>query len=216
MMKFLKNKKNKNRNSMNITTLTDNEKNELDKIKSRNSLDFVIDENSLYSKISSEDNSKLIDFYKNQKTPINYNESESEKIHVENGINEILCQYCNEYGNGNFTILNCNHIFHITCLANEHFENSQRVLIDEEFFRKRKCLVCHQQLELEDIQLIHNKYHKHTKEYITQQQNHIANLDSQMNKIKEELRVCFTFKDKLEKEKEKSKQIIITLNTFLL
>ena len=201
MMKFMK-KKNK-RNSMIVTSLSETSDNS--EIKSRNSLDLskIQYENSIYSKISSEDhNNKLIDLYK-------------DNIEIKKNKKNIICEYCNEYGDGNFIILNCNHVFHIICLANEHFEDSKINIIDENFFNKRKCLICYQQLELEDVQLIHNKYHKHTKQYIKQQQDRILNLDSQMNKIKEELRVCYVFKEKLEKEKEKSTQIIITINTLI-
>jgi hypothetical protein len=131
---------------------------------------------------------------------------------------EHTCNLC--YNNQNikdsFMILTCGHIFHIRCLVDSHYSDANKCgLIDEEFFNSRKCCVCSKQMEIEDILYIHNKFYKNTKEYIIKQDETIEKIDKQMTKLKEELRICYEYKQKLEHQREKSKQITVTINTLM-
>ena len=115
-----------------------------------------------------------------------------------------------------FMILTCGHIFHIRCLVDCHYSDANRCgVIDEEFLNSRNCTVCSKQMEMEDILYIHNKFYKNTKEYIIKQDENIEQLDRQMTKLKEELRVCYEYKQKLEHQREKSRQITVTINTLM-
>jgi hypothetical protein len=115
-----------------------------------------------------------------------------------------------------FMILTCGHIFHIRCLVDSHYTDANKCgVIDEDYFNSRICYVCSSQMEMEDILYIHNKFYKNTKEYIVRQDETIEKLDKQMTKLKEELRTCYEYKQKLEHQREKSRQITVTINTMI-
>lgn len=152
---------------------------------------------------------------------INYmhviNEKKDEKKDVES-ICKYNCDICNNKSNSKdaFIILTCEHIFHIKCLVETHYADVHKYgVIDEEYFNSRKCVTCNTAMEMEDIMYIHNKFYKNTKEYLVKQDEHIDVLNHQMNKLKEELRICYEYKQRLEHQREKSKQITITLNTLM-
>ena len=132
--------------------------------------------------------------------------------------NEHTCNLCHNQNNikDNFMILTCGHIFHIRCLVDSHYTDANRYgVIDEEYLNSRICSVCSKHMEMEDILYIHNKFYKNTKEYINKQDEIIDQLDKQMTKLKEELRVCYEYKQKLEHQREKSRQITVTINTMM-
>jgi hypothetical protein len=132
--------------------------------------------------------------------------------------NEHTCNLCHNQHNikDSFMILTCGHIFHIRCLVDNHYTDANRYgVIDEEYLNSRICSVCTKQMEMEDILYIHNKFYKNTKEYINKQDDIIEQLDKQMTKLKEELRVCYEYKQKLEHQREKSRQITVTINTMM-
>lgn len=131
---------------------------------------------------------------------------------------EHTCNLCHNQHQikDSFMILTCGHIFHIRCLVDSHYTDANRYgVIDEEYLSSRKCCVCSKQMEMEDILYIHNKFYRNTKEYITKQDDIIDALDKQMTKLKEELRVCYEYKQKLEHQREKSRQITVTINTMM-
>lgn len=126
-----------------------------------------------------------------------------------------LCYNKSQIKDG-FMILTCGHIFHIRCLVDSHYTDANKCgVIDEEYFNSRICYVCSNQMEMEDILYIHNKFYRNTKEYIVRQDDNIEKLDKQMSKLKEELRVCYEYKQKLEHQREKSRQITVTINTMM-
>lgn len=132
--------------------------------------------------------------------------------------NEHVCNLChNTQGiKDSFMILTCGHIFHIRCLVDSHYSDANKCgVIDEAYFNSRTCCVCDRQMEMEDILYIHNKFYKNTKEYIIKQDETIEKIDKQMTKLKEELRICYEYKQKLEHQREKSKQIAVTINTLM-
>lgn len=126
------------------------------------------------------------------------------------------CNLCyNNNLNENFIILPCSHIFHIKCLVENTLNENQTGIIDESFLNTRCCLVCQEKMEMEDILYIHNKFNKITNENIYTYQDDIDKLDKQMTKIKDELRICYEHQRKLEMQRNKSKQITVTINTLL-
>lgn len=129
------------------------------------------------------------------------------------------CYKCKNSGNKNdhFMILTCGHIFHIGCLVEIHFVEFTKCggIIDEIFIKNCTCMVCNEQMEVEDILHMHNKFTKSTKEQLKYQSNQIDILDKQMSKLKDEMRIQLEYKQRLEDKRNKSKQITITLNNLL-
>ncbi len=153
----------------------------------------------------------------NQQHNQQHNQQAQKSVQNKN-MQEHTCNLCSNKNNvrDNFMILTCGHIYHIKCLVDSHYTEANKFgVIDEEYFNSRCCAVCNVQMEMEDILYIHNKFYKNTKEYLVKQEEHIELLDKQLSKIKEELRICYEYKQKLEHQREKSKQIIVTINTLM-
>jgi hypothetical protein len=213
MMKFMNNRKKDNRQSL----LADN-------------LDLEKLENYSVSSSLSEHNDELYSIYKTDSYDEKYiydekNTYDKEEIYNKkvSTINKVhneghTCNLCHNKNNIKdvFMILACGHIFHIRCLVDNHYTDSNKYgIIDKEYFNSRCCLVCNSQMEMEDILYIHNKFYKNTKEYLVKQEDNINILDKKMTKLKEELRICYEYKQRLEHQREKSKQITITINTLM-
>lgn len=218
MMKFLnkhnKHKKN-NRQSLIIENFNvDNFKDFLN-IKRRNSFsDSDKTASSVYSNFNEKElckkntNTDKKDSIKNESTQQEHKKDDDHK-----------CNLCENKQNvkDNYIILTCGHIYHIRCLVENHYTDSNKYggVIDEEYFNSRCCLVCNKQMEMEDILYIHNKFYKNTKEYLIKQQDDIERLDKQITKLKDELRNLYEYRQKLERQKDKSKQITVTINTLM-
>lgn len=130
--------------------------------------------------------------------------------------NVITCKLCLDNNKGNYIILSCNHIFHIKCLAEEHFKDVLKYpLIDEEYFASRKCNICFHELQKEETMYLHSKFLSTTRELLDTHQTSILDLEHQMTRLKNELRTCYDYKHKLEQEREKSKQIVSILSTMI-
>jgi hypothetical protein len=126
------------------------------------------------------------------------------------------CKICSDNTSKNFLILSCNHIFHIKCLAESHFKDIYEFpIIDSEYFDSRTCPCCDEQLQTEELMYLHGKFLSGTKKLISKHQNSIEHLESQLKQIKNELRTCYDYKHKMEKESEKSKQIVSVLTTMM-
>ena len=132
--------------------------------------------------------------------------------------NTITCKLCLDTHNdkGNYIILSCNHIFHIKCLAEEHFKDILKYpLIDEEYFATRKCNICLHELQKEETMYLHSKFLSTTRGLLDTHQTSILDLEHKMTQLKNELRTCYDYKHTLEQEREKSKQIISILSTMI-
>lgn len=115
-----------------------------------------------------------------------------------------------------FIILSCNHSFHINCIANQHQLDAKNChVLDDEFFNDRKCYVCETQMDSSEIMYIHSKFSKATVNMINTHDLQINKLERQINKLKEEMKIALEYKQRLEFEKEKSKQIMLMLNLTL-
>lgn len=133
------------------------------------------------------------------------------------GNQQVNCGICNNKSpKGNFIILSCNHVFHVQCLAENHFVDVYKfAVIDSEYFASRKCQCCGQKLQTEELMFLHSKFLSGTKERLDSHQTAVLGLEDRMNKLKEELKVCYEYKHKLECDREKSKQIVSTLLTMI-
>lgn len=140
---------------------------------------------------------------------------DTQKNYKKNDFNCTMCK--NDNKNDQYIILSCNHMFHVGCLVEIHFENFDKFgrVIDKKFCENCRCLVCDNKMEIEDIVHIHNKFTKTTKEYIKIQDNNIDELDKKLSKLKDEMRNLLEYKQKLEQKRDKSKQITITLNNLI-
>lgn len=129
----------------------------------------------------------------------------------------ICCKLCkDDINQSNFIILSCNHIFHISCLADIFFKDIYNYdILDEEYFDRIKCTSCFNNLELEEIMFLYSKFLSTTKSLLKNHETSIENFESQLKQIKNELRTCYDYKHKLEKQREKSKQIVSILNTLM-
>ena len=128
------------------------------------------------------------------------------------------CRICeNKSGRqDNYMILSCNHTFHIYCLAETHFNDVYKFhVIDSEYFGTRKCLVCNNLMQTEELMFLHSKFLNGTKDRIDSHNTKIESLEVKLKDVKEDLRVCYEYKHKLEHEREKSKQIVATLMTMI-
>ena len=129
----------------------------------------------------------------------------------------ICCKLCkDDINQSNFIILSCNHIFHISCLADIFFKDIYNYdILDEEYFDHIKCPSCLNTLGLEEIMFLYSKFLSSTKTLLKNHDTSIENFESQLKQIKNELRTCYDYKHKLEKQREKSKQIVSILNTLM-
>ena len=149
-----------------------------------------------------------------KKEPVKYKGSD---MSLSNSSNDLVCNLCkNKSSKDNYVILSCDHIYHIQCLADIHFQDIYNYhVIDNEYFSHRKCNVCSKKMQLEEIMYLHGKYLSNTKDSIEKHQVSIDNLEYQLKKIKDELRICYEYKHKLEQQREKSKQIVSILSTMM-
>jgi len=143
-----------------------------------------------------------------------------EKKHApDNGLQDTtVCQVCcgkNEKRD-NFIILSCNHVFHISCLAESTMnENRKFQMIEDEFFNSCHCLHCDKLMLTEELVFLYSKFYNGTKQRMDYHEESIEKLETKMKQLKEELRACYEYKYKLERERDKSKQYVAMLMTMM-
>jgi len=93
--------------------------------------------------------------------------------------NNHYCQICNKTQSDNFIILNCNHTFHINCLANFHHGPTDGSL------HKLNCAYC--QCHIDDLELVylHNKFCKNVTVNIINMNENIKKLQTKIKKFQE-------------------------------
>lgn len=241
MMKFIKNKQNQNKTKNNennekqiydikkeeyVSNMIDyfnKESNEIKKIEKEKCEEKINIEKENVEIIKVEvleviDIKKQDSLYSNISININNISSEISEISLTKQIidnygdkniieNELKCNLCNKNNNDNFIILNCNHTIHIKCIALE-----QHNLILNEIENKINCSICNQKLEYEDVLLIHIKYNRKIKNIILDKEEEINKLEIQLNNIKDELKTCNYYKDKIKIKSNKSQNIINIIN----
>jgi len=175
--------------------------------------EMIDDDKSISSESTNQKLAKVHDFY--------FNNTDSMYSNLSNNVidnkSELRCGIChNQSKTDSFIILSCNHLFHIKCMVESEFDDIYKFnALDKEFFTNRKCKQCNVQLQTEELLFLHGKFLSSTKNNLESHQKSIANLEAQMNKIKEELRVCYNYSHKLEQQREKSKQIVTTLTSMI-
>lgn len=130
----------------------------------------------------------------------------------------LVCLLCNnnKYENEQFIVTSCNHIFHNRCLAELQFEDaSVSHVIDADYCKSRQCPICNSMLCIEELLFLHTKYLSNTRVLIDHHQRSIEQLEADMQKIKEELNVCYKYKGKLENQRDRSKIIVSNITTLL-
>lgn len=179
------------------------------------------DDNSSISSTRKSETYNIINSYSNTNSTNSKDQIVKKSVMaIENEINtdKISCKLCANKSNQNdsYIILSCNHMFHIYCLADYHYNDNHRLdIISSEYFSTRKCPTCEKQLQTEELMFLHSKFLSYTKGKVESHQESILNLETQFNKIKEELRICYEYKQKLDNEREKSKQIVTSLMTLM-
>lgn len=185
-----------------------------------NKFDFDSEENEENQKLT-----KLRNFYiqenKNQKCE----ESITNNHHINSQNNQIVCKICFNNSNSktesqenqdNFIILSCNHTFHIKCLAEIQFNDMFKFhVIDSEYFKTRKCMVCNKCLGVEELLFLHSKFLANTKKSIDDHEISIKNLELKLKNLKDELRSNYEYRNKLQHEREKSKEMVANLTMMI-
>jgi hypothetical protein len=126
--------------------------------------------------------------------------------------NHILnCCICKTQNKSSFIILSCDHIYHIKCITDTDIPS----VIDKSYIKNRKCKICEKSLDYEESLYIHTKLLKMTNKDISEQEDFISNLTTKIDSLKEELRVHYEYKQKLEYQRDKSKQITKIITTLI-
>jgi hypothetical protein len=125
------------------------------------------------------------------------------------------CNLCNNTGE-NYLILECQHIFHVKCLAETQSDTMYNYKkMDDSFFQSMKCPECNVLIDKEELLFLHNKYNKVTSNLLNDHEKSLLTLEQQLKMLQEEIRSCYDYKHKLECDKEKSKNLIKTLITLI-
>jgi hypothetical protein len=150
-------------------------------------------------------------YYKDETMSINTTNTEMEK--------KFVCEICKNARTTTdpYIILGCQHIYHIVCLAEYQFDENSNVkpIIDGDYCNSRKCPTCENNLCLEDLLFLHTKFLSNTKQNIDQHQKSIDSLEVQMQKLKDELNICYKYKGKLENQRERAKVIVSNITALL-
>lgn len=109
--------------------------------------------------------------------------------------NHHYCQICNKTRSDNFIILNCNHTFHINCLANFHLGLSSQ----------RNCAYCKTYIEDLELKYLHNKFCDTVSKDIINMKEKLDKLQNKIKKIQESIR-------QTEHEKKRSEVILDSMN----
>jgi hypothetical protein len=124
------------------------------------------------------------------------------------------CSLCDSKNHTQLIVLECKHSFHIKCLAEiDHDDSRNYMVLDNIFFKDRKCITCNYTIDTAELMYIHSKYTKNIKETINECDSTIKDLENQLRVVKEEMKKSFECKQNLEYSQNKSKQLIIMLNT---
>lgn len=128
------------------------------------------------------------------------------------------CNICNISNSDYFIVLGCNHVFHIKCLASDQLNLSRKceIIDNQSFFNLIKCNCCGYLLDSTEILHIQLKNYKSSNTYLTSHIDKIKKLEGQLNKLKDELQDCVVYKQKIEFEQTRSKDIITFLNNIPL
>jgi hypothetical protein len=158
---------------------------------------------------------KLNEYCKTQTKISEYN-NDKKSITCEICFNNKIYENSKEYNTDSYIILSCNHTFHISCLIEIQFNDINKFhIIDSEYINSIKCPVCNSTLEIEELLFLHSKFLANTKYSITDYNESIKELELKVKNLKNELRNCYEYKNKLQQERERSKEIITNLTMLI-
>jgi hypothetical protein len=174
-------------------------------------------------KINEDENDKKINENENDKK-INENNNKYKKfqniseapVPRQTQKTSMHCHSCEcENTNEQSIILSCNHVFHISCLINYFSPLLDKYpIIDSKFINENKCLVCDTGLDYSEILYIHNKFYSNTKLKVKDINENIDILEKQLNAVKNKLRMSLEAKQNLEYTRDRSRQILMSLNNL--
>lgn len=165
------------------------------------------------------ENKKQVSFNVDTEDTVSEESEEVVTINRQNSIRRAevktpCCSLCDNSDDTQLIVLECKHSFHIKCLAEiDHDDSKNYMVLDNTFFKDRKCITCNYTIDTAELMYIHSKYTKNIKETINDCDSTIKNLENQLRKVKEQMKKSFECKQKLEYSQNKSKQLIIMLNT---
>jgi len=126
------------------------------------------------------------------------------------------CRVCKGEKNDNYIILSCDHVFHISCLAEANMHDNRNFqVIEDEFFNSSHCLCCDKIMQTEELVFLYSKFYNGSNARIENHEESITKLETKMKHLKDELRTCYEYKYKLERERDKSKQFVAMLMTMM-
>lgn len=197
MNSFITARRKQKRNSLRIDNFSlqtsDDKKSEYECDKQYTDINSLIDTNSMSSQVT-------------------YKSDKNEYLETNQQVN---CSICNSKDSKySFVILSCGHIFHAKCIGELHTKNKNNI-IDKDFLLSQECNVCSKTIDTEDMMYIHSKFLKNLKTTLEDKEVGISLLNNKLSMIKEELRVHYEHKQKLENERDISKQISIVISTLL-
>ena len=111
--------------------------------------------------------------------------------------NSHYCQICNKTQSDNFIILNCNHTFHINCLANYHIGP----------YNQRSCAYCKNYIDDIELKYLHNKFCDNVNKNIININEKLDKLKAKIKKIQESIRQTEHHKQELILEQRRSQAI---------
>jgi hypothetical protein len=118
-----------------------------------------------------------------------------------------FCQICNKVKNDNFVVLNCNHMFHIKCLAIYHHKNNNT------------CAYCHHSIDDLELKYIHNKFCKNTtqtiidiNQSIVKKTHKIKKLHTKIEELHNSINQSYYQKGLLQSNHERSSRIVQEIN----
>lgn len=128
----------------------------------------------------------------------------------------IRCFICQTTKNDSYIILNCNDVFHITCLVESQSDQLYNYkVINEEFLKTLKCPTCNTVIQNEELMFLHNKYLGFVNNKLINHGDSIKLLELQLRDLQKEISNCYNYKHKLECDKDKSKILVKTLVTMI-
>jgi hypothetical protein len=124
------------------------------------------------------------------------------------------CQICNKTRSDNFIILNCNHTFHINCLANFHhgyvhvaYHPDQTDVHD-----MINCAYCHHPIDDLELKYLHNKFYNNVNRNIININQTLKKLQNKIKKIQQSIIETEHHREELLVEQERSKAILNSMN----
>jgi hypothetical protein len=129
---------------------------------------------------------------------------------------QLQCSMCNEAKDNQYIVLSCNHLLHVQCTVEKHYRDigadmSSVVKITGAHLENLCCPKCSKAMQMEELMFLYSKHNSGIKEKLQKQQQIVADLELQLNKIKEDLLQQYEKKNSLENQRDTCKRVVSTL-----